>query len=200
VGLFRRSQPLHRRLAEAGGLDLGAGGERSAAPPAPPAEPPGWDGEPRGEPGIHGVPRARRWDAVTTVEAPGLVGDRIGFVALDGQELLVEEDEPEDALQPLAEAVEARLQPPYRAEATRQAGDRWAVGAKRIAVVSAPGLHGDQAELVSTRDGRELRVDGRPSFRSAPTLEQVGERVGSEYVVRGSRLDGDRWEVEASPL
>ena len=58
-----------------------------SAPPAPAptglsSEPPGWDGEQRGEPGIHGVPRPRRWDAVATAAAPGLRGEIVHFVAL----------------------------------------------------------------------------------------------------------------------
>jgi hypothetical protein len=63
-----------------------------------------------------------------------------------------------------------------------------------------PGLHGDEAELVSTREGRVLSVDGTPRFGSAPALERVGEPEGGEYVVRARRLEGDLWEVEASPL
>jgi hypothetical protein len=198
VGLFRRRKPLHRRLAEAGGLDTGAG---TAAPPrAPAAQPPGWDGEPQGEPGIHGVPRARRWDAVETVDAPALEGDSVHFVALPDGTLLVEEDEPDGALAPLADAVEQRVPPPYRAEAIRRGPETWAVAALRIETVRATGLHGDEAELTSTEAGRVLRVDGRPSFGSAPALERVGEAVGREFVVRARRLEDDLWEVEASPL
>jgi hypothetical protein len=28
----------------------------------------------------------------------------------------------------------------------------------------------------------------------------AGERQGADYVVRATRLDGDLWEVEATPL
>ena len=34
----------------------------------------------------------------------------------------------------------------------------------------------------------------------AGTLERLGETQGNEYVVRARRLDGDLWEVEATPL
>src|SRR5579884_3286382 len=110
MALFRRRQPLHRRLAELGGLGdaLGAGAEdRSSREPAPAALPPGWDGEARGEAGIHGVPRARRWDTVVTAAAPSLHGDMVQFVALPDGTLLAEKDEPAGALRPLADAVEA---------------------------------------------------------------------------------------------
>jgi hypothetical protein len=197
VALFRR-KPLHVRLAEAGDvrLDPGAGAPR----PGQAAEPPGWDGEPRGEPGIHGVPRPRRWDSVATADAPALKGDAVHFVALPDGTILVEEDEPDDALAPLADAVEVSLPPPYRAESVRRGPTTWAVAASKITIVEVPGLRGDEAELVVTRDARTLHVDGRPTFGSAPALEHAGEAEGSEYVVRAARLDGDLWEVEASPL
>jgi hypothetical protein len=192
VGLFRRSKPLHRQLAEAGGLIV--------APVVTAASPPAWDGEQRGEPGIHGVPRARRWDAVAPATAPDLRGDVVHFAALPDGTLLVDEDEPAAALTPLADAVEATLRPPYRAEAARRDGDVWAVGARRIAVVSAPGLEGDEAELAVTGDERTLTIDGRARVARARALEELGEREGRSYVVRASRLDGDLWEAEATPL
>jgi hypothetical protein len=197
VALFGRRKPLHVRLAEAGDLPL----DPDAAPRAgQAAEPPGWDGEPRGERGIHGVPRPRRWDAVATAEAPGLTGDVVHFVALPDRSILIEEDEPDDALTPLADAVETAIAPPYRAEAVRRGQTTWAVAASRIVVNEVPGLRGEEAELVVTREARTLQVDGRPTFGSAPALARAGEAQGPEYVVRASRLDGELWEVSASPL
>jgi hypothetical protein len=200
VAAFWRRRPLHRRLAEEGGvadgLDL-----PTAPPPAPAADPPGFDGEARGEAGIHGVPRRRRWDVVTTVEAPGLSGDAVHFVTLEDGTLVVDEDEPDGALAPLAEAVESNLSPPYRAEAVRRSGPEWGVAARRIELVGLPGLSGDEAELVKTREGGSvLRVDGQTTLRQAPQLERIGAGRGSEYVVRARRVDGDVWEVEAAAL
>ena len=169
--LFRRRQPLHRRLAEAGDLSLDP-----VSPPSPPglaAEPPGWTGDARGEAGIHGVPRARRWDTVVTTDAPGLSGDAVHFVALSDRSLVVEEEEPDDT---------------------------WAVAASRIALLEVRGLTADEAELVATRDGRVLRLDGQTHLGRAPVLERAGEAQGAEYVVRASRVEGDLWEVEATPL
>jgi hypothetical protein len=164
------------------------------------AEPPGWDGEPRGEPGIHGIPRARRWDAVVTGSAPGLEGDTTEFVALADGTLLDESGPADEALGPLAEAVRAALDPPFRAEARRQDAATWAVGASSIVVLEGGGLEGRELELVVTREGRALHVDGRPSFEPAPAFEAAGEREGGEYVVRANRLAGDLWEVEATAL
>jgi hypothetical protein len=195
VGLFGRRKPLHEQLAEAGDL-----GFATSAPAGLAAQPPGWSGEQRGEAGIHGVPRARRWDAVASATAPGLRGDAVHFVALADGTLVVEEDEPADALAPLADAVEASIPPPYRAEAVRRGPEAWAVAASRIGVLAVPGLGGDHAELVVTRDGRTLTVDGRATLGHEPALERFGQAQGTEYVVRAERLDGDLWEVQATPL
>lgn len=195
--LFGRRQPVHRALADAAGLSLGDG---TVQPPGLSAAPPGWDGEQRGEPGIHGVPRARKWDVVVSAQAAGLRGDAVHFAALPDRSLILDEDEPEAALGSLADAVEAQLAVPYRAEGVRRDDDQWAVGARRISVVQVPSLEGDEAELVVTADRRALTVDGRPHAAGAPALEAAGAELGTSYVVRASRLDGDLWEVEATPL
>jgi hypothetical protein len=97
MGLFRR-ESLHDRLAREGGL-AGPSGAR-----------PAWD-----EAGIHGVARVREWDLVATVAAPDIEGDAVDFVALPDGSLLVEEEQGDATLDPLAAAVEQKLQPPYRA-------------------------------------------------------------------------------------
>jgi hypothetical protein len=104
--------------------------------------------------------------------------------------VLVEEGS-DSSLQPLADAIEQNLQPPYRARAARQRGDLWAVQARRIDVTTirnAP--DGDSLEL--TPDG--LMVDGERTFGSVPELEGLGD------VVRAERLDGNLWEIKASKL
>jgi hypothetical protein len=170
--LFRRNEPLHERLAREGGLV-----ERE--PRAP------WR-----EVGIHGMQRVREWDATQTVEAPGIDGDTATFVVLPDGSVLVE-DGADSSLQPLADAIEQELPPPYRARAARQRGDLWAVQARRIEVMkirNAP--DGETIEL--TRDA--LVVDGERAFGSVPELEGLGD------VVRAERLDGDLWEVKTSRL
>lgn len=196
MGLFRRRKPLHERLADAGGIT-----DALTEPvPSLAADTPGWDGEQRGEPGIHGVPRARRWDTVASAEAPALKGDTVHFVALADGTLVVDEDEPDGALASLADAVEQAIPPPYRAEAVRKGPETWAVAASRIAIAQIPGLTGEQAELTSTREGRVLRIDGRTTMGSSRELERLGETEGTEYVVLAKRLDGELWEVEATAL
>jgi hypothetical protein len=186
--IFRR-EPIHKKLARQARLD-----DLAEQEPAPFDPGPHW-----GEVGIHGVPRPRRWDAVASAEAPGLTGDAVHFVALPDGDLVVDEDEPDDTLRALAEAVEDAIEPPYRAEAVRRDGDVWAVAARQVQVeeLEAPG---DEIELVVSAGERTLNVDGERGFGSVPQLEQLGERLGPPYVVRARRLDDRLWEVEANPL
>src|SRR3954452_1901582 len=107
MGLFRR-ESLHERLAREGGLV-----EPSGVRPA-------WD-----EAGIHGVPQAREWDLVATVAAPEIEADAVDFVALPDGSLLVEEEQGDATLEPLAAAVEQKLQPPYPVRGARQNEDPW---------------------------------------------------------------------------
>jgi len=55
---------------------------------------------------------------------------------------------------------------------------------------------------LAAQDGRiDLRVDGKPWSERIPALEHAGEAAnGEDYVVQAERLDGDLWEVRASPL
>ena len=180
MGVFRRSRALHEELAEQAGLDIGGSGR----PPSRAAEllhgltdgfvgtPPDAFGKPSplGEVAIHGVHRPRQWDTVASVRAE-LPGDEVHFTALPDGTLLVEEDVPAGALSALAEAVEASVRPPYRAEGVRRSESVWAVAAKRIEVRAFPGREEDELELVE-----------------------------DDHVILGHRLEGDLFHVEVTPL
>jgi hypothetical protein len=187
VGLFRRDKPLHERLAEEADLDLGAtAGEDELRQRTPSrlsslmhgladgflSAPPDEFGRPSplGEVALHGVPRAREWDTVASVSTE-LPGDAVHFTALPDGTLLVEEEVPDGALTPLADAIEVTIAPPYRAEAVRRDESVWAVGAKRIRVRELPEHEEDELELIE---------DGQ--------------------VVVGRRLDGDLFEVVVTEL
>ncbi len=185
MSLFGRKESLHERLAREGGLV-----EREPPAPSPP-----WR-----EVGVHGMQRPREWDATQTVEAPGIDGDSATFVVLPDGSVLVEEGS-DSSLQPLADAVEQELQPPYRARAVRQRGDLWAVQARRIEVLSLPDAPGgDAIDLTQTPEDSVLSVDGQRIFGSMPALQARGKREGRDYAVHADRLDGDLWEVRASAL
>jgi hypothetical protein len=180
LGLFRRSRALHEELAEQAGLDIGA-------PEPPPSRaaglmhgladgflsaPPDVFGKPSplGEVAFHGVHRPRQWDTVTSVMVD-LPGDEVHFTALPDGTLLVDEDVPDGSVSSLAEAVEASVGPPYRAEGVRRSDRVWAVAAKRIEVRAFPGQQEDELELVE-----------------------------DDHVILGHRLDGDLFQVEVTPL
>jgi len=172
VGLFRRSRPLHERLAEEGELDIGRTPRREDPDTFALESRAVFGGlTPIGEAGLHGVPRPRNWDTVIRAEAE-LPGEEVHFVALPDGTLLVDEAVPDGALAPLADAVEQTVRPPYRAEGVRRGQSVWAVAATRIQVREIAGHEGD--------DELEL-VDG-------------------DEVIVGRRLEGDLWEVEVSRL
>jgi hypothetical protein len=184
MGFFRRDRPLHEQMAEEGGLDLGPEPSETGRGPsrlaglmhgladgfltAPPDE--FGNPSPLGEVGVHGVPRARRWDVVASARAE-LPVDEVHFSALPDGTLIVEEDVPDGSLTPLAEAIEVTLNPPYRAEAVKREDGAWAVAARKIGVREFPEAEADELELVE---------DGN--------------------VVIGRRLDGDLFEVDVTPL
>jgi hypothetical protein len=181
---WRREEPLHEKLAREGGLR----GPVQYDPRATFRET---------LVGIHGVHRAREWDVVATTVAPGLAGDRIVFLVLPDDSLLIEEGEGGD-LGPLADAVEGQLELPYRIVAVRQADDRWAVAANRIQALELPGLPGAEISLTLQGLHRELLVDGVEVAESLPALEQLADH--DSYVLQAGRLDGDLWEVRINPL
>jgi hypothetical protein len=125
---------------------------------------------PVGEMVLHGVPRPREWDSLTTVAAE-LPSDEVHFTSLPDGTLMVEEDLPDGALNPLADAIEAAINPPYYAEGVRRGDAVWAVAARRIQVRSFPDVEADEVELVEDGD----------------------------FIV-GRRLDGELFEVQVSPV
>jgi hypothetical protein len=190
VAFWRRDdEPLHERRAREGGPGFGG------IPPH--------DTRPRwGNAGIHGIPRPREWDALVRVadERIELVADEVRFVALGDGTLVVEGDEEGD-LSRLAEAVEAELKPPYRAQAVRTDEGGWTVAAEAIDLVAlSRELEGEELELTVRHGERMLLVDGAPAFGDTGELERLGEERGDDFVVRASRVDGDLWDVRVLPL
>jgi hypothetical protein len=179
--LFRRSKPLHERLAEQGGLV-----ERRPGPLFTGTIP---------ETGIHGVPREREYDAVAAADAPDAQGDSARFVGLEDGSLVVEDGEGD--LTPMADAIERELGRPYRALAVRRGETQWAVAGHRLRVVELPEPGGDEVELVLRGDDKTIIVDGNRAFGTLPELEALAD---GDAVIRASRVDGTLWEVLVDPL
>ena len=194
MGFLRRDEPLHEKLAREGGLDFPRHTQDLAGPLDP-------DHPLQQIAGIHGVPRPREWDAVASAEAPGVPGEELEFVVLDDGTLVVDEDTPEGVLSPLADALEITIEPPYHAYARRREQDVWAVAAFVVDVVEVPEeLTGDTVSI-SVQDGlREALVGGQPYGYRIQSLEQFAEADFEAYVLEGTRIDGELWEVTVSPL
>ena len=185
---WRRDEPAHERLAREGGLVPERGGRDARQR---------WFED---LVGIHGVSRPREWDAVATVEAPGLAAERIVFVTLPDGSLVVEEG-PEGNLEPLAAAVESTLSPPYRAEAVARDERFWGVAANRIEVLELPEAPEGEELTLTVRDGeRELVIDGVEVEGTLPSLEALAGGRFPSYAAHGRRIDLDLWEIRVFAL
>ena len=206
MGLFRRRhETLNEQLLREAGLDPASTlGDTVTGGPKP--EPGFADGPPppRGRDinlALYGDVQSgpTEYDAVVTVSAPELRGNRIEFTTIPDGDVIVTEETGDADLSPLADAVERRIDPPYRAVAARQDSDLWAVGANRIQVAKIPFPDGEKVELSWNGSEAELRVDGEPSDAPVPTeLAELGEAAGTSYFVEAARIDGDLWEVRVT--
>lgn len=147
------------------------------------------------DPAVLGMgPRPAEWEVYTTAEAPDIGGDSVSFAALPTGDLIVD-SEGDDDLAPLAETVERQLAPPYRAIGRKEEGALWSLAARKIDVRRLAVPEGDEVELV-VRDGeRTVTIDGQPSDVALAGLAEQGD-----YVARGTRLDGDLWEIQVDRL
>lgn len=188
---WRRRKPLHKELAEGTGLlEWQSTYERG----------------PKLFQGtldvLHGG-RQREWDAVATAEAPELDAAALELTVLPDGTLLVDEEIPEGAAAPLAEAIERSLPPPYQARAVRDEGGLWRVAANRIDVIEVPEeIDGNTVDLVAQGEGdeRTLLVDERPTWVEVPTLEAFARERHQDFVLHAERLDGELWAVRVNAL
>jgi len=180
LGLFRRERPIHEQLADEAGLDIDGMDDELAVAAGDPAP---------------------EWDAVASAEAPGLPGEELEYVALEDGTLIVDDDLPDGALSPLADALEGQIRAPYHGWAFWQGDDVWTVAAKRVQVVEVPeDVPGDEVALSVNNGSRSVLVDGAESHAEIPSLETfAGQQYGS-FVLHASRLDETLWEVTVLPL
>ena len=192
MGLFRRER-LHERLAREGGLDKDGQQHLFAEPVdvSPPAP---------GVPGFHGLQRPRHWDAVIMVEAPDLPGKETTFVVLEDGSVILDDDLPEPAVEPVAEVLDDLLDAPYRVEAVRRHDDVWAAAARRIEVLELPGVDGEELMLTMQEGTKALTVDGAAEFGTVTELERYASERYDSFVAEARRLDGTLFEVRISPL
>ena len=208
MGFFKRERPIHEQLAEEAGLDIDGLDDELARGAA--EELPEGSSLLKMLPGpsalseilaVHGIPRDREWDAMASAEAPDLPGDKLEYVALEDGTLIVDEDFPEDALTPLADALEGQIRAPYHGYALRQEGDVWSVAAKRVQIVEIPeDVPGDEVEMTLHDGSQTVVVDGADSSAGIPSLEAFASQQFGSFVLHASRLDDTLWEVTVLPL
>jgi hypothetical protein len=208
LGLFRRERPIHEQLAEEAGLDID-GVEDELAMSSDEEQTSGLSVAdllvgPRVASdllAVHGIPRDREWDAVASAEAPDLPGDNVEFVALADGTLVVDDELPDGALTPLADALEDQVSPPYHGYALRQEGDVWSIAARRTQIVELEeDVPGDEVDMIVNEGSCKVGVDGVESDATVPGLEAFAAQPFGSFVLHASRLDDTLWEVTVLPL
>jgi hypothetical protein len=150
-------------------------------------------------PGVMGVGPGRTWDAVAAAHAPSLAGDSVTFVALEDGTLIVNEDLPDGALAPVADAIEEMVGPPYRAAAARGEDDLWTAVAESVRIVELPGVGEDEVELTVVDGERTLTLGDEQSDRTLPALDALaGEH--DAVAIHAERVDGDIFAADVFPL
>ena len=145
--------------------------------------------------------RPGRYDATFTMHAEGIPGDAVEFATLPSGDIIVDTEQGDADLSPLADAAERHLHAPYRVVARRQSGDVWLVALREIDVLELDFDGGDEIELACNDGEIDLRVDGKTWNGRIPELERAGEAAkGEDYVVQAERLDGKLWEIRLSAL
>jgi hypothetical protein len=137
---------------------------------------------------------------VVSLLAPEVAGDYAVFVALPERLLIVEEQEGDGDLSVLADAVEKRLQAPYRARALRVDERRFVVVASEIETVELPGLDGEELVVFALPDGQRTAVlDGAGYQLANPEVEAILEE-SAPCLCRLENIDESVWEVSVDLL
>ena len=149
--------------------------------------------------GLIDIPGPGEWPAIAAADVPELTGDEVHFIALPDRSIVVDEDVPDGTLAPLAEEIEAVLEPPYRAVAVRKDATLWAVAAQPVEVVELD-TAADVIEIAVVAGERTGTVDGEPDTRAFPQLERLGEERGEDYALCAERIDARTWVVDVWPI
>jgi hypothetical protein len=196
-----KDEPLYKRPQSEEDLVSGFEVERidDESPAAePPSEAPAAEIAAEPEEEDEGAEESR--GVVVSLLAPDVAGDYAVFVALPERLLIVEEQEGDSDLGVLADAVENRLQAPYRARTLRVDERRFVVVASRIETVELPGLDGEELVVFALPDGQRTAVlDGVSYELSRPEVESILEE-SAPCLLRLENVDESVWEVSLDLL
>jgi hypothetical protein len=197
---WRRQESLNEQLLREGGLVVPDEPAASVSPTVGPLLPEARYRLPTWMQVTAGLKQwASEWDVIVAAHAPEIGGDEVEFVAIDDGSLVVDAEEGDAPLEPLADAVEAELSRPYRAKGIRHEGEWWTVGARRTTLCELPGIDGDTIELAVYQG--ERTVSGVPTDTDLSRLAALASARGlDDYAIEAERLDGDVWEAQINPL
>jgi hypothetical protein len=162
--------------------------------------------------GVHGVARAREWDAVFALELPELEGDSLSELAFkllrDGTVLGDVEGVPADVVDRLAALAREESGLPAEVRAVRTGVRDWsaAVRRTRLELLALPELDASElalavppgGERTLLADGEEVEPQGALA-EAADVLELRGRERYRTFVARATRVAGG-WELTIDPL
>jgi hypothetical protein len=196
-----KDEPLYKRPQSE--EDLVAGMEsRTIEDESPAAEPPSHvpAAEIAAEPEEEDEGAEDSKGVVVSLLAPDVAGDYAVFVALPERLLIVEEQEGDSDLGILADAIEKRLQAPYRARALRVDERRFVVVASQIETVELPSLDGEELVVFALPDGQRTAVlDGLSYQPISPEVEAI-LKESAPCLLRLENVDESVWEVSVDLL
>src|SRR5439155_23503202 len=102
--------------------------------------------------------RPRKSYPTLTIRSEGIPGDEVAFATLPIGDIIVDTEQGDADLSPLADAAEHHLHAPYRVVARRQSDDVWFVAVREIDVLELDFDGGDEIELASNDGEIDLRV------------------------------------------
>ncbi|MGA9762657.1 MAG: hypothetical protein WBQ14_09560 [Gaiellaceae bacterium] len=137
---------------------------------------------------------------VVSLIAPDVAGDYAVFVALPERLIIVEEQEGDSDLGVLADAVEKRLQAPYRARALRVDGRRFVVVASEIETVELPGLGGEELVVFALPDGQRTAVLDGAHYELANSEVESILAESAPCLLRLENVDEHVWELSVDLL
>jgi len=137
---------------------------------------------------------------VVSLLAPDVAGDYAVFVALPERLLIVEEQEGDSDLGILADAVEKRLEAPYRARALRVDERRFVVVASEIETVELPGLDGEELVVFALPDGQRTAVLDAGSHQLVTAEVEAILEESAPCLLRLENIDESVWEVSVDLL
>jgi hypothetical protein len=130
-----------------------------------------------------------------------LEGEAFVFVTLADNSLIIEDQQGEEPLEPVATVVERRVEAPYRARGFRIDEGRFIVIADPIDVIDLGSLQGESLVLVALAGEHRVVVDGVALAAPQIPPDLLDEAQESEpCIISASHVDEQWWELTVEEL